>query len=694
MLGLWALVAGVLAAATTRVVDWFVMTDELLYERLAFSVARTGSPIPALRGEHIPAANDLYPLLLAAVAKSDYVPAFLHRAHLFNAILFTSAAVPAFLLAREALRSTLAAYAASALAILVPWVVLASFLLTENAAYPAFLWGVYLVQRAVRHPTRANDALALAGIAVALAARTQFVVLLVAAPVAMLIVERSPREALRRHRVFASTLAAAVLGVAALAAAGRGSTVLGFYSSTTQGSLQLGAVPRAFVQHVATIALALGILPFLLGGAWLGSRSLRRDPFAVVAALAVTLLALEVASFDLRFGGNIPRDRYLFYVAPLLLIGFVGALLETRAPRWSLLVPLALLLLGFASAPLPVFAKLNVDTPAAILDDYLLRAGGGISGARELLIACTGLLLVVFVLGRAVAGRRVVAVVLIAATAAATTAESVYAFDRLFRVDGTSGRPITLPQGIVFDWVDRTIGTAKDVTIVPYAQLPGDYWATAGWWWDMEFWNRSVTHGAYIHNEFAEIQTTFPKLSLAFDPKTGLATISPSRYIAQSARDSRFRMRGAQVSLTRDVLLIDAGSHWRSDWLTFGIDSDGFTIPGQRGTIRAYPFPGQKRPRLRSFTLYLDAVGARVGAAFRSNDGHWSVDLQPHADTTQVVSVCVPAHGYADVTVDPRGAGQVWGDLATKDGISETRVRGIWLNRIALADEIGPACSP
>jgi len=81
VLAVWAVVSTVLAAATTRVVDWFVMTDELLYERLAFSVARTGSPIPALRGEHIPAGNDLYPLLLSIVAGHDYVPYFLHRAH-------------------------------------------------------------------------------------------------------------------------------------------------------------------------------------------------------------------------------------------------------------------------------------------------------------------------------------------------------------------------------------------------------------------------------------------------------------------------------------------------------------------------------------------------------------------------------------------------------------------------------------
>jgi hypothetical protein len=209
----------------------------------------------------------------------------------------------------------------------------------------------------------------------------------------------------------------------------------------------------------------------------------------------------------------------------------------------------------------------------------------------------------------------------------------------------------------------------------------------------MEFWNRSVTRGAYIDNEYAEIQTTFSKLPLTFDPATGIADISPTRYIAQSGRDSRFRMRGPQVSLTRDVLLIDAGKHWRTDWLTMGIDDDGFTIPGKQGTIRVYPFAGQRTPRLRYLTLVLEAPGAPMGGTFRSNDGTWKVDVPANGTQQIQVSVCVPPKGYADVTVDPHGEGQVWGDLSSKLNIGIDRERSIWLNRIALGDELGRCAS-
>ena len=65
LLALWIGLALVLSSLTTRVVDWFVMTDELLYERLAISVSQLGSPLPHVHGELIPNLNQLYPLLIA-----------------------------------------------------------------------------------------------------------------------------------------------------------------------------------------------------------------------------------------------------------------------------------------------------------------------------------------------------------------------------------------------------------------------------------------------------------------------------------------------------------------------------------------------------------------------------------------------------------------------------------------------------
>ena len=70
--------------------------------------------------------------------------------------------------------------------------------------------------------------------------------------------------------------------------------------------------------------------------------------------------------------------------------------------------------------------------------------------------------------------------------------ETVYAFDRLFAVNGTNGLPVTLDQGVVFNWVDRNVGPTGRVTVMKYPVGGPDWWAGQGYWWDVEFWNESA----------------------------------------------------------------------------------------------------------------------------------------------------------------------------------------------------------
>src|SRR5687768_7385226 len=174
-----ALVLGwVLSLATTRVANWFVMTDELYYERLAISVAQTGSLLPRIHGEVISNVNQLYPVLISTVYGDGNVPASFADAHRLNAFLITTAALPVFLLARRVGVGTIGALWVGALAVAVPWVVLASFLLTEVVAYPAFCWALLALTHAVARESWPADLLALVAVGVAVLARTQFVVLL------------------------------------------------------------------------------------------------------------------------------------------------------------------------------------------------------------------------------------------------------------------------------------------------------------------------------------------------------------------------------------------------------------------------------------------------------------------------------------------------------------------------------------
>ena len=63
----------------------------------------------------------------------------------------------------------------------------------------------------------------------------------------------------------------------------------------------------------------------------------------------------------------------------------------------------------------------------------------------------------------------------------------MYAFDRLFAVNGTNGLPITLDQGGVFNWIDRNVGKGGRVTMIRYPMNSTDYWADVAYWWDVEF---------------------------------------------------------------------------------------------------------------------------------------------------------------------------------------------------------------
>src|SRR4051794_14935309 len=133
--GLTAIVAGaaaLLAVGTTRVHEWVVMTDELLYAKLARHTAESGSPLAVLHGEHVGFLGVVYPLVLAPFYAAFDAPGAFGAAHAVNAVLFASAAIPAYLLARR-LAGAPCALVVSLLTLAVPWSVNAAFVMSEAA---------------------------------------------------------------------------------------------------------------------------------------------------------------------------------------------------------------------------------------------------------------------------------------------------------------------------------------------------------------------------------------------------------------------------------------------------------------------------------------------------------------------------------------------------------------------------------
>jgi hypothetical protein len=240
-------VAGSFAAYySSRVVTWAVMTDELQTTKLATSIAQSGSPVPQIHGTYYGALSQLYPLLIAPFYALFTAPAAATAAHILNPLLVASAAWPAYLLAESLTRSRVAATVAALLTAFTPWLVLTSTLLTENAAYPAFVWAVFLCQRALAEPSERRDILALAGLLLAFLARTQLLVLAIALPFALIGHELTfQRESLRRvfrqHRVLLIAYGVGALVAAALAAVGSLGAVVGNYSVPFKGDLRPAA---------------------------------------------------------------------------------------------------------------------------------------------------------------------------------------------------------------------------------------------------------------------------------------------------------------------------------------------------------------------------------------------------------------------------------------------------------------------
>ncbi len=90
--------------------------------------------------------------------------------------------------------------------------------------------------------------------------------------------------------------------------------------------------------------------------------------------------------------------------------------------------------------------------------------------------------------------------------------------------------------------------------MVPYPVIRGDYWANVGFWWDLEFWNKSVEHEAGRAERV--LRHTRPAASrsstLRFDPRTGRANVDRRAYVAQASATSRFHIAGA-LATQREV---------------------------------------------------------------------------------------------------------------------------------------------
>ena len=355
LVGIAVLSTLVRIALVSRVKGPTVFSDELGYQRLAYSLAHTGHL--GLFDHRGLSYSPLYSVLLAPIyALGASAPTAYEWTKVVNALLMSLSIFPIYKIARFVLtpRSSLLV---AGLATVTPLMFYTSFTMSENLAYPLCLVAIWAMLAAIRTPSLRNDALMLGSIAVASAARVQLVVLVPAALTAALIasaIERNRGEgatrwvktAVTRHWLLFGTVAAGLVLAGLSAVAGQGVfSVLGRYAVVGRAGLPDA---REFVdllmRHLAGLVFGVGIVPFAaaLVAAYAFTRLRRRPEHVAFASVAVSVTVwflLEVAWNAALFDSptaDVPRihERFLIYVVPLFLVALVASI-----GSWSSRVP-------------------------------------------------------------------------------------------------------------------------------------------------------------------------------------------------------------------------------------------------------------------------------------------------------------------------------------------------------------------
>ena len=243
----------------------FIMVDEVIWADLARGIADAGEPL--LRGQSNPGYSVVYPLVISpAFLLFHALPHAYAAVKMWNAVLMSLAAIPAFFIARRVARDGLALLAAL-LAVAVPSLAYTGTVMTENVFYPLFLVVVLAFVLMLEEPTRPRSGLVIGLVVLAFATRVQavaFVPALVLAPFLLALFERRrlARTVTRYRYLYLGLLGVGILAFAVQIVGGRSlQDLLGAYSPVGNASYGVGNVLRYLVWHAAELSLYVLVIP-------------------------------------------------------------------------------------------------------------------------------------------------------------------------------------------------------------------------------------------------------------------------------------------------------------------------------------------------------------------------------------------------------------------------------------------------
>ncbi len=584
----WAWLAGLVTASALvryafarRIEGPWIVVDEIVYSELAKSFASSGHFL--IREQ--PAAGAfgvVYPVLISpAYLLFDSVPQAYAAVKAINSVVISLTVVPAYLLARTVLRTSLA-LAAAALAVAVPSMLYAGMVMTESAFYPLFVLVAYLLVRALDVPTLGRSLALLAAVAAAYGTRAQAVALVPAvatAPLLLVALRRAGLGALAAFRTLYASLGAAVVLVVSVQLA-RGKeleALLGAYRTAAEVHYDAREVARWLLYHVAELDLYLAVAPvaaFLLLLAV--ARTLPpRDQALLAACVSLSgWLVLEVATFASRHALRI-EERNLFYLAPIFLTALL-LWVERGAPRPRIA---AFAAVGAAAAlplaiPFDRFVNVSAqsDTLALLVWWDVWDAIGGPVGR---------LLLVVWAFTFAIAALLLIVPARYALVVPAVVM-SVFVVSLVPIESGTHGIR-RASAGAVFqgmtashhDWVDRAVGRDASVAAI-WSGPPVDRLFVH----ENEFFSRSVGPVYYLGEP---LPGELPQTPLVFDAGDGALDLpdgqpATARY---ALIDDGVPLAGRTVArdVAKHARVVRVPGSLRLTYAVIGVYADGWAAP-------------------------------------------------------------------------------------------------------------------
>ena len=620
--------------------------DESLYQQSALHYA-SNLPTSLFHDIDARATDRLYSLILSIAYRLTGGPAAVRIDHAISVVMFVSAAVPIYLMARTVLGARWPAVAAALLSIATPWLTLTSALFTENLAYPLFWWLLLAVGAALWQPSRWRDLLVLVVMGLLVGTRVQFAAVFpgyVLCVLGVCVWRAGAQEGWRKRlahgigsavRGFPFTSLVLVIAAGALLAARFSGQwhahVERLFGSYTNVIIRDGAppnIPEGLFVEVIALALGVGLLPALVSMPWYLSRLARpalERRWIYLAASGLVMLVFLILTVYSQGGylGRLTEERYFFYVIPAFWIGAFAALREGRLTIPLVLVWTAALAVLFAS-----IGFLPVLTEETAFLSPIEAIAPRIMGQTALVVLTVLAGLLTCAIWVRLPRLRVWWTIGLGAVVQLALAG--YAFAAIDgQVSGVQGR--TSGSMAALDWVDSHAGGGTVTWLENLASVrpPAIDLAAAGSAVDQVhvtlFWNSQLRNTAYV--------PAADSSPLEF-PLTGLPTVGALKVdaadgslvpaaaaagieeIVGESASPFLQLAGTTLAQSPDrfLALTRLQRPARATWMTTGLQPDGSIAPGAPVRLRAWAPEGvPTRPVLLTVAMAFTAPATAPG---------------------------------------------------------------------------------